>query len=194
MVHSLGTAAPGSPVHRMQAAMQTGRARIEAVLAAQALRDGAAAEVAPETTGEGPQLRRSVPTVGSAAAAGLRPVNDTVRPAYGGGTARAGRDTAPAAPPAQPQAPTSLGALSADESAVHNSQDTMPAPAAAALEPSIVVEEETVVIAPSEALPAAARTAEKVQPVMVRTSSHEVSRLFLDPWRHLFAVPQVMHC
>ena len=172
LVHSLGTAAPGSPVHRMQTAVRAGRARVEAVLASQALRDGAAAEDVPEATGEGPQLRRSVPPIGSAAAAGLRPVSDTVRSTYGGGTARAGRVAAPVAAPlgVPAQAPVSLiGTLSTDESAVRGHRNPAPsAPASAATEPELVVEQETIVAAPAEAVPAAMRTVQKVQPIVVR--------------------------
>ena len=176
VIHSLGTAAPGSPVHRMQTAVRAGRARIEAVLASQALRDGAAAEDVPQATGEGPQLRRSVPAVGSAAAAGLRPVSDTVRSTYGGVTARAGRGAAPAAAPlgAPARAPVSLiGTLSTNESAVHSGHRMNPAdatPAAAAPEPELIVEQEAVIVAPAQAVPAAARTAQKVKPVVVRAS------------------------
>ncbi len=158
----------------MQTAVRAGRARVEAVLAAQALRDAAAAEDVPEATGEGPQLRRSVPAVGSAAAAGLRPISDTVRSTYGGGTARAGRVAAPAAAPLgmPAQAPVSLiGTLSTDEGAVRGHRNAAPAPAAAVTElPEVVVEQETVVVAPAEAAPAAMRTAQKVQPVVVRAS------------------------
>ena len=167
VVHSLGSAAPGSPVHRMQAAIRAGRARFEAVLAAEGQPDDAAAEDGPEATGAGPQLRRSVPAVGSAAAAGLRPVSDAVRPSYGGGTARAGRDASPLAPGVQRQAPVSLGTLSTDEGAVRTQQNPAPAPVAAAPEPEVVVEQETVIIAPAEAVPAATCTAQKVQPVVV---------------------------
>ena len=166
LAYSIGTAAPGSRVHHILTATRAGRARLD--MAAEELHAVAAAG-GPSEGSEGASPRPAVPRTGSAAAGGLRAVGDTVRPVYGVGVVapkdRIPRSTAPDTHPAA-SAPT-LGVLSTDETAAKAARVSAAAAAAhAAAEPQFV--EATVVVATAEDLPAAFKTAEKVQPVLVR--------------------------
>jgi hypothetical protein len=162
--YSIGTATPGSRVHNILTASRIRRARVDR--AVEELRAVAAAGD-PSEDSEGVMRRPAVPRIGSAAAGGLRPVSDTVRPVYGAGVVAPDSIPGPSARNTHPGTPPTLGVLSTDESAAKAAQASGSAAAAlTAAEPQVVTEE-TVVIATEEPT-AAVKTVEKVQTVVVR--------------------------
>ena len=163
--HSIGTAAPGSRVHHILTASRAGRARFE--LAAEELRAVAAAG-GPSDDSEAAARRPAVPSIGSAAAGGLQPVGDTVRPVYGAGVARPDRRTGPSAAGTFNHAASFLGVLSTDETAAGAAHGAGAAATARPAAKPTVIKEETVIIATEADLPVAVKTAAKVQAVVVR--------------------------